>query len=153
MELDYRDHSLVELAKKVNSRELSAEELIKASLKNIEDVDKEINAFCSINPELSIKEAKKVDARISKGENLPLAGLALGVKDLEDAEGYVTAYGSDFHTNDQPAKTDSILVQRLRAAGAIVVGKTNTPEFGYKGVTDNVPFGASKNPWNKEYTP
>ena len=153
MELDYRDHSLVELAKKVNSRELSAEELIKASLKNIEDVDKEINAFCSINPELSIKEAKKVDARISKGENLPLAGLALGVKDLEDAEGYVTAYGSDFHTNDQPAKTDSILVKRLRAAGAIVVGKTNTPEFGYKGVTDNVPFGASKNPWNKEFTP
>ena len=60
---------------------------------------------------------------------------------MEDAEGYVTAYGSDFHTNDQPAKTDSILVQRLRAAGAIVVGKTNTPEFGYKGVTDNVPFG------------
>ena len=153
MELDYRDHSLVELAKKVNSRELSAEELIKASLKNIEDVDKEINAFCSINPELSIKEAKKVDERISKGENLPLGGLALGVKDLEDAEGYVTAYGSDFHTNDQPAKTDSILVKRLRAAGAIVVGKTNTPEFGYKGVTDNVPFGASKNPWNKEFTP
>ena len=61
-------------------------------------MDKEINVFCSINPELSIKEAKKVDARISKGENLPLAGLALGVKDLEDAEGYVTAYGSDFHT-------------------------------------------------------
>ena len=112
MELDYRDHSLVELAKKVNSRELSAEELIKASLKNIEDVDKEINAFCSINPELSIKEAKKVDERISKGENLPLGGLALGVKDLEDAEGYVTAYGSDFHTNDQPAKKDSILVKR-----------------------------------------
>ena len=62
-------------------------------------------------------------------------------------------YGSDFHTNDQPAKTDSILVQRLRAAGAIVVGKTNTPEFGYKGVTDNVPLELRKNLRNKEYTP
>ena len=52
-----------------------------------------------------------------------------------------------------PASTDSVLVARLRAAGAVVVGKTNTPEFGYKGKTDNVPFGASKNPWNLERSP
>ena len=75
------------------------------------------------------------------------------MKDLEDAEGYVTTYGSSFHVDDAPASSDSVLVARLRAAGAIVVGKTNTPEFGYKGKTDNVPFGASKNPWNLERSP
>ncbi len=82
----------------------------------------------------------------------PLAGIPLGVKDLEDVKGMVTSYGS-VPFKDNVAAEDSVQVARLRKAGAIIMGKTNTPEFGSTGFTKNRLFGATRNPWNLERTP
>jgi aspartyl-tRNA(Asn)/glutamyl-tRNA(Gln) amidotransferase subunit A len=79
-----------------------------------------------------------------------LAGVPLAVKDLEDAAGFVTTKGSAAYADGQPAGSDSPLVERLRAAGCVVVGKTNTPEFGWKADTVNEVFGATRNPWSLE---
>ena len=151
--MDFRAHTIAELAADVNEGRRTAESLVQAALQNIADHDEALNAFCAVDAERALASASAIDAAIQAGERFPLAGIPFGVKDLEDAEGYVTTYGSSFHVDDAPASTDSVLVARLRAAGAVVVGKTNTPEFGYKGKTDNVPFGASKNPWNLERSP
>ena len=151
--MDFRDYSISELVGKVKSKDISAGEMTAAALKNIENQDKVLNTFCAVNSEDAIDQANSLDERISKGEDVgPLAGIPIGVKDLEDAKGFVTTFGSALHVNDQPAAEDSILVNRLRQAGCVILGKTNTPEFGHKGKTDNEPFGATKNPWNLEYS-
>ena len=152
--MDFREHSIQELVNKVKNKEISARELTESALSNIEKYDKEINAFCALNQEDALDQAESLDKKISNGENVGLlAGIPVGVKDLEDAKGFITTYGSELHTKDSPAEEDSILVGRLRSEGCIILGKTNTPEFGHKGKTDNVPFGATKNPWNLKYSP
>ena len=152
--MDFREHSVQELVNKVKNKEISARELTESALSNIEKYDKEINAFCALNQEDALDQAESLDKKISNGENVGLlAGIPVGVKDLEDAKGFITTYGSELHTKDSPAEEDSILVGRLRSEGCIILGKTNTPEFGHKGKTDNVPFGATKNPWNLKYSP
>jgi aspartyl-tRNA(Asn)/glutamyl-tRNA(Gln) amidotransferase subunit A len=83
----------------------------------------------------------------------PLAGIPIGVKDLEDAAGLPTTLGSAAFAGQAPAPADSALVARLRAAGCVILGKTNTPELGWKADTDNVVFGATRNPWNLEHSP
>jgi len=151
--MDFRKTTVIELAAQVRNKVLSATELTRQALDNIDRLDGEINSFCAVNAEQAIAQASAVDVAIARGEYLPLAGIPIGVKDLEDAEGFVTTYGSAMHTNDDVAANDSALVHRLRAAGCVVLGKTNTPEFGHKGKTDNIPFGATRNPWNLAYTP
>ncbi len=151
--MDFRTSTIEQLVLDVRARRVSARELTDAALDNIESHNPTINAFCAVAPEDARNEADRVDQALSRGDSVgPLAGIPCGVKDLEDARGYVTTYGSALHVNDPPATEDSALVARLRAAGAIIVGKTNTPEFGFKGVTDNRPFGATHNPWNLDYT-
>ncbi len=151
--MDFRQTSLEVLAGEVNAKKRSAVELVQAALANIERDNPTINAFCATDHERALQAARQVDQNIAQGARLPLAGIPFGVKDLEDAEGYVTTFGSAFHVGDVPAASDSELVRRLRAAGAVVVGKTNTPEFGYKGKTDNVPFGVTRNPWDLSRSP
>ncbi|MEM7284026.1 MAG: amidase [Pseudomonadota bacterium] len=152
--MDFRKTTVQEIAAKVKSRELSAAEVTQAALDNIERLNPIYNAFCSVQPELALAAAQRLDDKIaSGGDPGPLAGVPLGVKDLEDAADYVTTYGSALHVDDEAATGDSILVSRLCAAGCIVLGKTNTPEFGYKGQTDNIPFGPSRNPFNTDRTP
>ncbi len=152
--MDFRDYSINQLVTKIKSKEISAKELTQEALDNVEKIDKTLNAFCSINDQDAIRQASEIDERLAKGEEIgQLAGIPIGVKDLEDAKGFVTTYGSALHVNDKPAEEDSVLVSRLRNAGCVVLGKTNTPEFGHKGKTDNVPFGHTKNPWNLEYSP
>jgi Asp-tRNA(Asn)/Glu-tRNA(Gln) amidotransferase A subunit family amidase len=152
--MDFRDYSISELVGKVRGKEMSARELTQAALTNIETQDKVINAFCALDAEGALAQADALDAMIASGEDPgALAGIPIGVKDLEDAAGFVTSYGSALHAEDAPAAEDSVLVARLRAAGCVILGKTNTPEFGHKGKTDNIPFGATKNPWNLDYSP
>lgn len=151
--MDFRETSVVALSEQVRLKKISARELAEAALGNIDRLDGEINSFCAINPTQALADADKVDALIAKGESLSLAGVPIGVKDLEDARGFVTTFGSALHVDDAPAEEDSELVARLKRAGCVVLGKTNTPEFGHKGKTDNVPFGATRNPWNMDYTP
>ncbi len=96
----------------------------------------------------------RIDDAVADGEDPgPLAGIPLGVKDLDDAAGFVTSHGSAVFAGGAAAVDDSPLVARLRAAGCVVVGKTNTPELGWKGDTDNVTFGPTCNPWNLAYSP
>jgi Asp-tRNA(Asn)/Glu-tRNA(Gln) amidotransferase A subunit family amidase len=152
--MDFRDYSLKELVSNIQNKKISAKEMTQSALDNIEKFDSKINAFCAVNPEDAIAQAERVDSLISKGENVgKLAGIPIGVKDLEDARGFVTTFGSELHVKDKIAEEDSILVKRMRDQGCVILGKTNTPEFGHKGKTDNVPFGVTKNPWNLEYSP
>jgi amidase/aspartyl-tRNA(Asn)/glutamyl-tRNA(Gln) amidotransferase subunit A len=97
-----------------------------------------------------VEEAARADTRRHTGS---LAGLPLLVKDTQDVAGMRTTHGSVLHESSEPASTDSLVVSRLRAAGAIVVGKTNVPEFAFEGYTHNSLFGETRNPWAPDWSP
>ena len=95
-----------------------------------------------------------LDGRIAAGEDVgPLAGVPLLVKDMEDVAGVPSTYGSVVFADAPAAAADGLIPRRLKAAGAIVVGKTNQPEFAFAGFTDNLLYGATRNPWNLESSP
>lgn len=143
-----------ELADRVRRRELAPLELMEATVRRIEALNPKINAFVSLFPaEKLLAEARQIADRIARGEAVgPLAGLPLGVKDLEDAIGLPNTHGS-LVFKDNVATRDTIQVERLKRAGAVVIGKTNTPEFGYTAFTANRVYGVTRNPWNLERTP
>ncbi len=148
-----RSQSAVELADLIRSKDLSPVELMEETLNRIEAVNPDINAFVALRADQAMAEAQAMADRIVKGERPgPLAGIPIGVKDLEDVKGMVTSFGS-VPFKDNLAQQDSVQVSRLTSAGAIVVGKTNTPEFGFTGFTKNRLFGVTRNPWNRERTP
>ena len=153
-DVDFRTTSLEDLAHSVRTKEVSARELTETALGRIERLDPTYNAFVAVDAERALHEADAVDVRIAAGHDPgPLAGIPLGVKDLQDAIGYVTTHGSALHADDPPATTDHPFVARLRAAGCVVVGKTNTPEFGWMGNTTNALFGPSRNPFDTSRGP
>ncbi|MGO9603009.1 MAG: amidase [Candidatus Binataceae bacterium] len=142
-----------ELAAMIRRRELKAAELMTATIARLEKVNPKVNAFVALRADQAMDEARAIDEKIARREEVgPLAGLPFGVKDLEDAAGLPTTFGSKPFRNNIPA-ADSVQVSRLKAAGAIVLGKTNAPEFGYTAFTKNVLFGPTRNPWNLERTP
>jgi Asp-tRNA(Asn)/Glu-tRNA(Gln) amidotransferase A subunit family amidase len=144
---------LTELIPDLAGKALSPVELMEATLARIDATQSTLHAFTNLRDrEGLLHDAREAEARILRGEARPLEGVPLGVKDLEDVAGMVTSMGSvPFREN--LAARDSVQVERLRAAGAIVVGKTNTPEFGHTALTKNLLFGVSRNPWNLERTP
>ncbi|HET8619601.1 MAG TPA: amidase [Acidimicrobiales bacterium] len=147
--MDFRRVSVAHIAEQVSARGLSAREVTQAALDRIERLDGDLGAFVAVDGEAALAEAAVIDERIAGGEDVgPLAGVPLGVKDLEDAAGYVTSHGSAIFAGSPPATDDSALVERLRAAGCVVVGKTNSPELGWKPDTVNETFGATRNPWS-----
>lgn len=142
-----------ELAGMIRRRELKPSELMASTIERIEATNGNINAFVALRADAAMDDARATDEKIARKEELgPLAGLPLGVKDLEDVAGLPTTFGSVPFKNNMP-KEDSVEVARLKAAGAIVIGKTNAPEFGYTGFTKNLLFGVTRNPWNLERTP
>jgi Asp-tRNA(Asn)/Glu-tRNA(Gln) amidotransferase A subunit family amidase len=145
--------TLTELTETLRAREASPVELMQAVLQRIDETNPDLNAVVAMyDRERLLQEARAAEERIARGEARPLEGVPLGVKDLEDAAGLVTSLGSvPFRHN--VAKRDSTQVGRLRAAGAIVVGKTNAPEFGYTAITKNLVYGVTRSPWNLERTP
>ncbi|HET9690465.1 MAG TPA: amidase [Acidimicrobiales bacterium] len=150
---DLRTTSLADLAADVATRRISARELVDRSLR---DADRwaGLNAWVVVDGDRALAEAAALDEAIARGEQAgPLAGVPIGVKDLDDAAGFRTAYGSLLHAADPPAATDSVLTARLRAAGAIVIGKTTTPEHGYTGDTVSPLTGVSRNPYDPERSP
>jgi aspartyl-tRNA(Asn)/glutamyl-tRNA(Gln) amidotransferase subunit A len=152
--MDFRKETVVDLAGQVREGRVTSRQLVDHALAQIAEHNGAINAFVSVDEERARAAADAVDARVAAGHDPgPLAGIPLAVKDLEDAAGYVTTHGSAAHVGDPPAAEDSLLVSRLVAAGCVVVGKTNTPELGWKGDTENPAFGATFNPWNLEHTP
>jgi amidase len=141
-----------ELARAIRDRELSAREVVTAHLDRIAQVNPRLNAIVTLDAEGALAQADAADARTSGPAHPPLGplhGLPVAVKDLEDTAGMRTTYGSPLFADHVPA-ADTLMVARLRAAGAIVVGKTNTPEFGVGSHTFNAVFGATRNPWALE---
>lgn len=152
--MDFREHTVESLAAQVRAKEVSARELTRAALERIEALDGTLGAFTSVDGDLALADAALVDERMAGGEDVgPLAGLPIGVKDLEDAAGFVTTHGSLLSKEDAPAMVDSQLVARLKASGCVVVGKTNTPEMGCKGDTVNLIGPPTRNPWDTGRSP
>ena len=146
--MDFRTITLADVGAQVGDGTLTAQEVVAAALDRIDRLDGELGAFVALGPESALAEAAAIDERIAAGDDVgPLAGVPLAVKDLEDAIGFVTTRGSVAFAAGEPADSDSPLVERLRAAGCVVVGKTNTPELGWKPDTVNEVFGATRNPW------
>jgi aspartyl-tRNA(Asn)/glutamyl-tRNA(Gln) amidotransferase subunit A len=147
------DMDAMELVRLIRAGRLSPLEVMEAALRRIDAVNPLINAFVSLRREEAILEAKRMTESLASGADPgPLAGIPIGVKDLEDVKGMVTSFGSIPYKNNV-AQQDSIQVARLKSAGAIVVGKTNTPEFGFTGFTKNRLHGVTRNPWNPDRTP
>jgi aspartyl-tRNA(Asn)/glutamyl-tRNA(Gln) amidotransferase subunit A len=144
---------LTEIAELLARRALSPVELVRAALARIAATNPKLGAFVALREEEELlAEARRAEERIGAGRGRPLEGIPFGVKDLEDVAGLVTSHGSlPFRANR--AERSSVQVERLLAAGAIAVGKTNTPEFGYTAITKNLLFGVTRNPWNLERTP
>ena len=152
--MDFRGETVADLARRVQDRELSAREVVQGALDRIEELNERINAFVHVDPEGALAAADGVDRRLAAGDDVgELAGIPLAVKDLEDAAGMPTSMGSALFAGSGLAKADSALVERLRAAGCVVVGKTNTPELGWKADTVNVTFGTTRNPWHQAHSP
>jgi len=145
---------LGELASDVRARRVSARELVGEALARIERVDPQIHAWVALDGDRALDDAAAIDARIAAGDDVgPLAGIPLGVKDMEDAIGFRTTYGSLLHRDAPIATSDSSLVARLRRAGCVVLGKLNTPDHGYSADTTNALFGATHNPWQLGRSP
>lgn len=142
------------IADMVRARKVSAAEVLQAHLKRIETANLELNAFVYLDVKAARQAAQSIDDRIQHGEDPgALAGVPIGVKDLHDCAGMPTSLGSLLHKGGPPAATDSPLVARARRAGAVMVGKTATPEFGWLSITASKAWGVTRNPWNLGLSP
>ncbi|MET9883188.1 amidase [Streptomyces sp. NPDC006430] len=142
---------LVDMATALAEGSVTARQLTQEALARIAAAQAQLNAFRVVRAEAALAEADAADRRLARGERLPLLGVPVAVKDDMDVAGEPTAFGC---AGDFPPKTaDSEAVRRLRAAGAIVVGKTQTPELGQWPFTEGPAFGATRNPWNPAHTP
>jgi aspartyl-tRNA(Asn)/glutamyl-tRNA(Gln) amidotransferase subunit A len=145
--------TLIELTDALHARRASPVELMDAVLARIDETHADLNAVVALRDRDALRhDARAAAERLARGAGRPLEGLPLGVKDLEDVAGLVTSQGS-LPFRDRVAARDSTQVERLRAAGAIVVGKTNAPEFGYTAITKNLVYGVTRSPWKLERTP
>jgi amidase len=140
--------SAIELARLIRAKELSAREVVGAHLAQIERLNPGVNAIVTLVPDQALERARLADEDIANGREIgPLHGLPIAHKDLQPTNGIRTTFGSPVYRDFVPTE-DSLLVERLRHAGAIVVGKTNTPEFGAGSQTFNPVFGATLNPYD-----
>jgi Asp-tRNA(Asn)/Glu-tRNA(Gln) amidotransferase A subunit family amidase len=145
--------SALELARRIRGKEISPVEVMEALLDRVGAVNPAINAYCTVATEEARDAATAAEVAILSGEPLgPLHGVPVSVKDLIFTRRLRTTAGSRLLADHVPEE-DAVAVERLRGAGAIIVGKTNTPEFGFKGVTDNPLFGVTRNPWDLARTP
>jgi amidase len=139
-------------AELVRAGEVSSRELVELYLERISRVDPALNAFKVVWPERALAAADDADRSRASGERGPLLGVPIGIKDeLADVEGDVTALGTG--AVDRPARADSEMVRRLRAGGAVLLGKTNLPELAIFGFTESKTWGVTRNPWDPGRTP
>jgi amidase len=142
----------VDLAGRIRRKQVSAREVMAAHLARIERVNPKINAIVTLVADRAMADAAKADEQQAKGATLgPLHGLPVAHKDLMNTAGIRTTFGSLYYKDNVPT-TDALIVKRVRAAGAITLGKTNTPEFGAGSNTFNAVFGATHNGYNLEKT-
>ncbi len=147
--------SACEQAERIRAKDLSPVDVMRATLERIDSLHPTLNAFVAMRPaDDLLAEAAEIEQRLQRGDSVgPLAGLPLGVKDLEDTVGLPNTHGSLLFKDAPHPERDTIQVERLKRAGAIVIGKTNTPEGGYTAFTTNRVYGTTGNPWNPERTP
>jgi len=154
MSRDVHELTAAELSAAYATRDISPVEATEACLTRIEALDAEINCFCHLDAEASLAQAQESEARWMEGTPLsPLDGVPVAIKDLLLTKGWPTRRGSKTVDANGPWEEDAPSVARLREAGAVLIGKTTTPEFGWKGTTDSPLTGVTRNPWNKEKTP
>lgn len=138
----------VDMIRHLRAGEVSATELVGAHLRRIEELNPEINAVVTVTADLALERAARADRVTAAGGPIgALHGLPVGHKDLQDTRGIRTTYGSRLYADHVP-DTDSLVVERMTEAGAIVLGKTNTPEFGTGSQTYNAVFGETRNPYD-----
>jgi aspartyl-tRNA(Asn)/glutamyl-tRNA(Gln) amidotransferase subunit A len=141
------------IAAAVREGRTSAVTVAKEALRRIAALDTQLHAFCTPDEEGALAAAQRIDERIARGDKVgPLAGVPVAVKDLICTQGLRTTFGSRLYVDHVPTE-DDVVVERLRAAGAVIVGKTNTSEFGYGAFGHNALFATTRNPWNVELTP
>ena len=138
--------SASELHRLVTRRELSPVDIVEACLERVERFNPMINAVVTLNDRV-LDDARAVEQAVANGEIGPLAGLPVGIKDVTPVAGLRTTYGSPLYKDNIPNE-DALVVRRLRAAGAVILGKTNCPEFAAGGNTFNEVFGPTRNPWD-----
>jgi amidase len=132
-------------------REASSRELVERTLAGAEATQETLNAFRCIRREAALREAERADQRLAAGERAPLLGVPVAIKDDTDLAGETTPFGRT--GTFEPKREDGELVRRLKHAGAVIVGKTTTPELGQWPITEGPAFGVTRNPWSLEHTP
>ena len=143
----------LELGEAIRAKKVSPVEVVDAVLARIERLNPTLNAYCTVTAAAARAAAKEAEAVVMRGDALgTLHGIPVSIKDLVATKGVRTTHGSKLYEQFIP-DDDAPVVERLKRAGAIILGKTNTPEFGHKAITDNLLFGPSRNPWSLEYTP
>ena len=141
-----------ELVRSIAERDVSVQEVMAAHLDQIERVNPKVNAICTLVADQAMGQAREADRALARGRNPgPLYGLPIAIKDLTPTKGIRTTYGSPIYQDNVPGE-DTLFVERLKHAGAIVIGKTNTPEFGAGSHTFNRVFGATRNPYDLDKT-
>ena len=135
-------------AELIRSGDVTSRELVILYLERIERLDPQLNAFRKVMDERALVDAQQADGRRGAGDERPLLGVPIAVKDVEDVTGEVTTWGTA--ANFTPVSHDSEFVSRLRSAGAVVIGKTNLPELAIVGDTEGPAFGITRNPWNTD---
>ncbi|MEF8800995.1 MAG: amidase [Halolamina sp.] len=144
------EYSATELAVKIRQGDLSPVEVVDAYVDRIEQRNDRINAFVTVCDERARQHAQEAEDALERGEDVgPLHGVPVGIKDLQPVAGVRTTFGSKLYEDHVP-EADSEIVRRLKDAGAIVLGKTNAPEFGLEGTTDNYLFGPTSTPFDAE---
>ena len=138
-------------AEMVRAGEVSPTELVQLHLDRIERIDPRLNSFRLVFAERALLEAQQAEARLKGGDERPLLGVPIAIKDETDVAGEINSHGTDAFT--EPAKADSEMVRRLREAGAIVVGLTLLPEMAICGFTESATYGVTRNPWDPQRTP
>jgi amidase len=150
MDADVAFAGMARQAELLRSREVSSRELVDLYLERIERLDPKLNAYRKVLAERAISEATEADRRLAAGEEAPLLGVPLAIKDTVDIEGEVTTFGTGAF--DEPAAADAPVVASLRGAGAVILGKTNLPELAICGFTESKTWGITRNPWNLRRT-
>lgn len=141
-----------DLVKMIRSKQLSPVELTRVVLERIQHMNGKLNAFCTITADAALERAREAEAAVMRGDALgPLHGIPFSIKDLTLTKGVRTMSGSHIFATRVP-DADAPFVRRLKAAGGIMVGKTTTPEFGWKALGDSPLTGITRNPWNTEMT-
>ncbi len=151
--MDITSLTAVELGKKIKAKEISVVEAVKASIAQIEKVEKDVNSFVTLDKEGALKRAEEVQKLIDDGKLTgPLAGVPVAIKDNMCTQGMLTTCSSKILDNFEPMYTAEA-VENLEAAGAVIIGKTNMDEFAMGSTTETSIWTVTKNPWNSEHVP